>query len=202
MHWQREQLLGGRSAWGHGNGPGMRAGKMLASGDLQLIILLLLSEKSRYGYEIIKSLEEHSCGIYVPSPGMVYPALTYLEEVGYAAAAANGAKKLYTITAEGADHLAKRQDTTNAVWTRLAIFGRKVAEFQKQFAEEEDVEDHFGSGPRGQSRDEWKQMKTEFREVRNELKAAIYEKLDSSLEEKRKILRILKEAIAEIRGKV
>lgn len=54
----------------------MRATKMLASGDLQLIILLLLSERPRYGYEIIKALEEQSCGIYTPSPGMVYPALT------------------------------------------------------------------------------------------------------------------------------
>ena len=63
---------------GFPGGPGMRAAKMLASGDLQLIILALLSEKPRYGYEIIKQIEEHSSGVYTPSPGMVYPALTYL----------------------------------------------------------------------------------------------------------------------------
>ena len=49
----------------------MRMAKMLASGDLQLIILALLSEKPRYGYEIIKQIEEHSSGMYSPSPGMV-----------------------------------------------------------------------------------------------------------------------------------
>ena len=52
---------------------------MLASGDLQLIVLALLQEKPRHGYEIIKALEEHSSGLYTPSPGVVYPALTYLQ---------------------------------------------------------------------------------------------------------------------------
>ena len=53
-----------------GGGGGMRGARMLASGDLQLLILLLLSEKSRHGYEIIKAFEEHSSGVYTPSPGM------------------------------------------------------------------------------------------------------------------------------------
>src|SRR3984885_5061020 len=75
-------------------GPGMRVAKMLASGDLQLIILALLSEKPRHGYEIIKQVGEHSSGAYTPSPGVVYPALTYLEEMGYAASESEGTKKL------------------------------------------------------------------------------------------------------------
>ena len=73
----------------------MRGPKMLASKDLQLIILALLSEKPRHGYEIIKQVEEHSSGTYSPSPGMVYPGLTYLEEMGYACL-------LYTSTASAA----------------------------------------------------------------------------------------------------
>src|SRR5271155_3335243 len=74
----------GRSLGGgfRGGGPGMRTAKVLASGDLQLIILLLLSEKPRHGYEVIKAVEEQSSGVYTPSPGMVYTALTYLEEMG------------------------------------------------------------------------------------------------------------------------
>src|SRR5215831_11763150 len=92
-----------------GGGGGIRTARVLASGDLQLLILLLLSEKPRYGYEIIKAIEEHSSGAYTPSPGMVYPALTYLEEMGYANTSAEGAKKLYSITPEGSAYLAKNR---------------------------------------------------------------------------------------------
>jgi DNA-binding PadR family transcriptional regulator len=179
----------------------MRTAKVLASGDLQLIILLLLSEKPRHGYEIIKAVEEQSSGVYTPSPGMVYPALTYLEEMSYAVAAAEGTKKLYSITAEGTQHLDKHRAAATELWTQLAIFGRKLAHFRKQFAEEEDVADHFGSGPFGGGKAEWHHMKAEFRGLRDELKAAIYEKLNSSIEEKQRILDIMRRAIDEIRGK-
>ena len=86
-------------------GPGMRVAKMLAAGDLQLIILALLSKKPRHGYEIIKQVEEHSSGAYAPSPGMVYPALTYLDEMGYTISETDGAKKLYRITEAGTKYL-------------------------------------------------------------------------------------------------
>lgn len=184
-----------------GGGPGMRTAKVLASGDLQLIILLLLSEKPRHGYEIIKAVEEHSSGVYTPSPGMVYPALTYLEEMGHAGAAVEGTKKQYSITAEGTAHLTKHREAANEVWNQLAIFGRKLAHFRKQFAEDEDVVDHFGSGPSGGATDDWHQMKAEFRALRDELKAAIREKISSPLEEKRRILEILRQAVDAIRGK-
>jgi DNA-binding PadR family transcriptional regulator len=195
---------GGGGSWGggfRGGGPGMRAAKMLASEDLQLIILLLLSDKPRHGYEIIKAFEEQSSGIYTPSPGMVYPALTYLEEMGYAAAAVEGTKKLYSISAEGTAHLGKNHGAATEVWNQLALFGRKLAHFQKQFAEDEDVVDHFGSGSSNAGKGDWQKMKAEFRGLRDELKAAIYEKLNSSMEEKRRVLDILRRAIEEIRGK-
>ena len=82
-------------------GRAFRAGRRLASGDLQLVLLALLAERPSHGYELIKALEERSGGFYSPSPGMIYPALTWLEEVGYASVAAEGAKKLYSITATG-----------------------------------------------------------------------------------------------------
>jgi DNA-binding PadR family transcriptional regulator len=179
----------------------MRTAKMLASGDLQLIILLLLREKPRHGYEIIKAVEEHSSGVYTPSPGMVYPALTYLEEMGYAAAAVEGTKKLYSITADGTAHLSKHQVAAQEVWSQLAIFGRKLAHFRKQFAEDEDVADHFGSGGGAGAKGEWQEMKAEFRGLRDSMKAAIYEKLSASMEEKRRVLDILRRAVNEIRGK-
>src|SRR6204780_1147689 len=82
-------------------GRGFGMGRKLSSGDLQLLILKLLDEKSRYGYEIIKELDERSKGFYVPSPGMVYPALTNLEKIGDATVAAEGPRKLYSITDAG-----------------------------------------------------------------------------------------------------
>jgi DNA-binding PadR family transcriptional regulator len=159
---------------GFGGGPGMRAAKMLASGDLQLIILALLSEKPRYGYEIIKQVEEHSSGVYSPSPGMVYPALTYLEEMGYAASEAEGTKRLYKITEAGTAHLNKNRAS---------------------------VEETLGSEGRRGIKAEWREAKQEFRELRHDLKAAIIEKLDASPEERQRVFAILRRAIDEIRAK-
>jgi DNA-binding PadR family transcriptional regulator len=192
---------GGPLGGGFRGGGGMRTARVLASGDLQLLILLLVSEKPRHGYEIIKAIEEHSSGVYTPSPGMVYPALTYLEETGYATSTTEGTKKLFSITAEGTAYLAKNRAAADETWNRLALFGRKLAHFQQQYAEDEDVAAHFGSGPTNSVRGEWKQMKAEFLGLRDELKSAIYEKLNASIEEKRRVLQILRRTIDEIRGK-
>jgi DNA-binding PadR family transcriptional regulator len=186
---------------GFRGGGGMRTARVLASGDLQLLILLLLSEKPRHGYEIIKAIEEHSSGVYTPSPGMVYPALTFLEETGYATATTEGTKKLFSITAEGTAHLTQNRAAAEETWNRLALFGRKLAHLQQQYAQDEDVADHFGGGPNDSARVEWRQIKAEFLGLRDELKAAIYEKLNSSMEEKKRVLQILRRTIDEIRGK-
>ena len=193
----RGGFFGGR--FGGGGGHGMRMARMLGSGDLQLVILKLLSEKPRHGYEIIKAIEEPSSGIYTPSPGMVYPALTYLEETGYATAAAEGAKKLYSITPEGEAHLQENRGTADEVWNQLAAVGRRFASFQQQAAEEEDVAENFGRGSGRERRAEWHELKAEFRGLREELKAAIYEKLNASLEEKQRVLAILRRAVEDIR---
>lgn len=179
----------------------MRATKMLASGDLQLIILLLLHERPRHGYEIIKALEEQSCGIYTPSPGMVYPALTYLDEVGFATASSEGSKKLYTLTDAGRAHLSENGEAPGEVWQHLARVGRKLAHFQRQIAEDEEVADHFGRDPRDRNHRECPEMMAEFREVRDDLKAAIREKLDAPHQEKMRILEILRHATSAIRSK-
>jgi DNA-binding PadR family transcriptional regulator len=174
---------------------------MLASGDLRLIVLALLSEKPRHGYEIIKAVEEHSSGVYTPSPGMVYPALTYLEEMGYAVSESEGAKKLYRITEAGTAHLAENRASVEETLDQLARFGRRFAQFQKRYSEEteaaEDAEEDF----RGGIKSEWRQAKMEFRELRGELKAMLYEKIDASPEERKRIAAIVRRAIDEIRGK-
>jgi DNA-binding PadR family transcriptional regulator len=181
-------------------GAGIRAAKMLASGDLRLIILALLSEKPRHGYEIIKAIEEHSSGVYSPSPGMVYPALTYLEELGYAASESDGTKKLFRITEAGTAHLNENRASVEETLEQLARFGRKVSEFQKRFTEEDEEADDLGADPRRGIRSDWRQVKTELRDLRNELKAALHEKIDASPDERKRIFAILRRAIDEIRG--
>jgi DNA-binding PadR family transcriptional regulator len=191
----------GRGGRGFMSGAGLRAARMLASGDLRLIVLALLSEKPRHGYEIIKTVEEHSSGVYTPSPGMVYPALTYLEEMGYATGESEGAKKLYRITEAGAAHLAENRASVEETLDQLARFGRRFAQFQKRYSEEteaaEDAEEDF----RGGIKSEWRQAKMEFRELRGELKSLLYEKIDASPEERKRIAAIVRRAIDEIRGK-
>lgn len=130
----------GPFGWGGGRGMGggmgggdlVRAGRMLAQGDLRLLALALIAEQPRHGYEIIKLLEEKTGGWYAPSPGMVYPTLTYLEETGYVTAQAEGSKKLYSITDEGRAYLAQNRDFVDSVLDRLTAFGEKVARWRRR----------------------------------------------------------------------
>src|SRR5271154_283096 len=201
-HFGRRGQFLGRFGAGFTGGPGMRGTKMLASGDLQLIILALLSEKPRHGYEIIKQVEEHSSGTYSPSPGMVYPGLTYLEEMGYAASETEGTKKLYRITEIGTAYLNENRASVEDTLDQLARYGRKLAEFQKKFAENEDEErENSGTDSRHGIKSEWREARREFREVRNDLKAALCEKFDAPPEERKRVFAILRRAIDEIRSK-
>ena len=104
----------------------MRAGRMLAQGDLRLIALAFIAEEPRHGYELIKLVEEKTADWYSPSPGIVYPTLTYLEEAGYVTASTEGSKKLYTITDEGRAYLAANRDLVDVVLDRLATLGERV----------------------------------------------------------------------------
>src|SRR4249920_3515908 len=137
--WGRHHRHGGRHGrdGGFDGGDMMRAGRMLAQGDLRLLALALIAEQPRHGYEIIKVLEEKTEGWYSPSPGMVYPTLTYLEEVGYVTAQAEGAKKLYSITDEGRAHLDENRDFVDAVLERLSAIGEKATRIREHFSRDE-----------------------------------------------------------------
>ena len=124
----------------HGGGLGGRSffgGRKLGSNELQLVILALLEESPRHGYEIIKALEQTSKGFYTPSPGMVYPALTYLEEVGYATVEADGTKKLYRITDTGLATLNENRAFVESVLVQLARIGKKMDRVRQAFAGDE-----------------------------------------------------------------
>lgn len=121
-----------RGRHGMGDDDTMHAGRMLAQGDLRLIALALIAEQPRHGYDIIKALEEKTSDWYSPSPGIVYPTLTYLEEIGHLTSQPEGAKKLYTITDEGRAHLEQNRDLIDAVMKRLAFVGEKAARIRER----------------------------------------------------------------------
>ena len=182
----------GHFAAGFMGGAGMggrefRMGRKLAAGDLQLIILALLAEAPRHGYEIIKSLEERSGGFYAPSPGMVYPSLTYLEEIGHATVETEGNKKLYRITDAGRAHLEKNRPLADAMLAQLARMAQHMERVRRAFANE--VEEEANQS-----------MARALHEARHDLRAAIVEKRDAAPEEQKRVAEILARAAKEIRG--
>ncbi|MFI4879663.1 MAG: PadR family transcriptional regulator [Steroidobacterales bacterium] len=194
----REYFMGrhgrhfGRFAGGFTGGMGMggrafRAGRRLASGDLQLVLLALLGERPSHGYELIKALEERSGGFYSPSPGMIYPALTWLEEVGYASVAAEGTKKLYSITDTGREYLKENRDAANAMLGQLEHIGRKMGRVREIFGGFDE------EGASGES--------AEIDAARRELKQALRDKRGAPADEQSRIAAIMKSAADQIRGK-
>jgi DNA-binding PadR family transcriptional regulator len=176
--------------WGgrHGSGGGemMRAGRMLAQGDLRLIALALIAEQPRHGYEIIKVLEEKTAGWYSPSPGIVYPTLTYLEEAGYVTAEVEGAKKLYTITAEGRAHLDENRDFVDAVLERLAAIGERVSRMRRRF----DSDDDGQRGPR---------VSPMVRAAIDNLREVAAERLENDADAEAKLVEVLVAAAGQLK---
>jgi DNA-binding PadR family transcriptional regulator len=168
-------------------------GRKLASVDLQLLILGLLAEKPRHGYEIIKALEERSKGYYIPSPGMVYPALTYLEEIGHATVEAVGARKLYHITDAGKEHLDSHRSTVDALFAQFGRVGERMDRVRRAMRVEE-----TGEGDSEERHEHERRGSKELQRARRDLKAALVDKWDSSREEQQRIVEILKRATAEI----
>ena len=84
---------------------GRRPERVFDHGELRLVVLALIAERPRHGYEIIKEIEDRLAGTYTPSPGVIYPTLTMLEELGQATVTENNGKKLYTITEAGTAYL-------------------------------------------------------------------------------------------------
>lgn len=133
MHrWERmERGMRGRGRGGHwGEGHGRehfgrhRHGggrRMFDQGDLRLVVLALIAEQPRHGYDIIKEIETRVGGAYAPSPGVIYPLLTMLEDLGLARLdASDGAKKLYAITPQGEAELAENKAIADHLFERMA----------------------------------------------------------------------------------
>jgi len=114
---------GGHHGRSHGGGGRHALGRFFAHGDLRLVILNLIAEKPRHGYDIIKAIEGAVSGAYTPSPGVIYPTLTLLEDLGYVTATADGAKKLHAITEEGSAFLGANRAAVDALLARMGEAG-------------------------------------------------------------------------------
>jgi DNA-binding PadR family transcriptional regulator len=107
---------------GFGRGGGRR--RMFDGGELRLVLLKLIADKPRHGYDLIRAIEERTGGAYAPSPGIVYPTLTLLSEMGLIdEQLAEGARKLFAVTPEGTAHLAEHDAEVVAMLARLDALG-------------------------------------------------------------------------------
>jgi len=117
-------FMGWFGAGRRGRGGPFRGSRMFEQGDLKYVILQLLEEKPRHGYEIIKALEERFGGMYSPSAGTVYPTLTLLEDMGYQPVSVEeGGKKIYSITDEGRTYLAQNRSAVDDIFDRITELG-------------------------------------------------------------------------------
>ncbi|MDR5782462.1 PadR family transcriptional regulator [Caballeronia sp. LZ065] len=179
--------MGGMGGMGGFGEDGMPRGRKFSSDDLQLLLLALLAEAPRHGYELIKALEDRSNGFYAPSPGMVYPALTYLEELGYTTVELEGNRKRYALSESGREYLAANRERVDIMLAKLTHFARKMDLVRRAYMGE-DVEDP--SGDTG-----WV---PELIAARRALKKAMLLRTNASADEQRRIAAILARATAEI----
>lgn len=120
-------------------GRGRRRRHMFESGEVKFVILRLLREKPRHGYDIIKALEERMAGCYTPSAGTVYPTLQLLQDQGYIRAEDQDGKKVYHITPEGERFLDENRDTLDDIFERVRdtvrdFTGGRMGDLNQTFA--------------------------------------------------------------------
>lgn len=125
--------FGSRGFGRHGRGGDIERGegrggrrRVFDSGELRLVLLKLIADQPRHGYELIRAIEELTGGRYAPSPGMVYPTLTLLVDMGHIVEAkSDGSRRAFSITDDGAAHLVERNTEVEALFARLAELGSR-----------------------------------------------------------------------------
>lgn len=175
-------------------GDGLRIGRMVADGDLRLVVLSLLERAPRHGYDIIKAIEELTSGSYSPSPGVIYPTLNVVEEAGQATVSRQGNKRIYTISAVGAWHLTNNRPATDAILDHLDTIGRRIAQTREWFGRGGDA------GRDNRPDRDIPGVVPELNDARRALKAAIAGKIGGSSIEQHRVADILLRAVAEIRA--
>ena len=112
------------NGWSGRRGGGRGRRRMFESGELRLVLLKLIADEPRHGYDLIRAIEELTGGDYAPSPGVVYPTLTLLQDMGLIEeAAGEGARKPFQVTAEGREHLEQNASDVEELFDRLEEAG-------------------------------------------------------------------------------
>jgi len=189
-----ERGEGGGFGGGFGDdGRGWTRSRKVSADDLQLMLLGLLEKNPSHGYELIKALGALSNGFYTPSPGMVYPALTYLEELGYATVEQEGAKKRYHLAEPGRAHLDGNRERLALMFNKLKHVARKMDWMRQAWSGQP-----RNVGPEGE--DTATGWLPEFVAARQALKRALLDRTDASPAEQRRIAAILARATEDING--
>lgn len=184
---------GGRpGGFGFDDEGGMPRGRKLSSDDLQLLLLALIAEQPSHGYELIKALEARSNGFYVPSPGMMYPALACMEDQGHVTIQLDGNRKRYALSDDGRVHLDANRERVDAMFARLQQAAEKMELMRTALEGARGGEAGEDAGRGGWTR--------EFAEARHALKHALQARAGASAEEQTRIAAILARATAEIEG--
>ena len=146
-------------------------------GDLKYVILDLIKDKPRHGYEIIRELEEMSYGFYTPSPGAIYPTLQMLEEMGYATAVERDGRKVYTITEAGINFLAERKDSADEVRSHMKRKWsfKNIGKMATMMKEYHDLENLMGQGLRSLDSDKMEQIRQVLISTSEAIKAILEE---------------------------
>ncbi|SDP16840.1 DNA-binding transcriptional regulator, PadR family [Ralstonia sp. 25mfcol4.1] len=192
-------MMGGRGGgfWAQGgsgidgdgdgfDGDNLRRGRKFSAEDLQLLLLSLLDEKPSHGYELIKALETRTGGFYKPSPGVVYPALTFLEDVGYATVDLEGNKKRYQLSEAGRAYLDQNRARLEQMVARLQHVARKMDFMRRAMSGQPQREVEEGG---------WA---PELVQARGRLKQALMMRSGATADEQRRIAAILERAADDI----
>ena len=182
--------LGRGFAQGGLGGRAFATGRKLASAELQLLVLRLLADEPRHGYQIIKTLGERSNGFYAPSPGMIYPALSLLWELGHASVQTEANRKRYLITDAGRRYLERHRHAAEALLAQLD----RVADRMERVRRALDPEQDAGGPESGPQRRDSRALLR----ARLDLQLALADKSNDSREEQQRIAEILRRAIADI----
>jgi DNA-binding PadR family transcriptional regulator len=184
-HEHNHDHRGRHGAFGRfGDGDGFTRGRKFSSSDLQLLLLALLVDKPAHGYELIKALETRSNGFYTPSPGMVYPALTYLEELGQVTVTLDANRKCYALAEVGRAYLTENQERLEFMLGKLDHIARKMDSVRRAYRGE----------PGADSGEDNERGTAELIAARYELKRALSQFMDASADEQIRVAGVLHQA--------
>src|ERR1043166_9348670 len=118
--WEGFGSFWGPKAWGFRFGPRGARRQWVGGADMQYVILKLVSDKPRHGYEVMKRLEDRMHACDTPAPGTVYPTLQWLEDEGLVVSRDVEGKKVYEITDTGKKFLDEHKDVVEDIFDRVA----------------------------------------------------------------------------------